>query len=776
MWQDKQWLLQEINEQQAVPLADALCVPVTIAKMLLRRGVGDAPQGRLFLGLEEAPFHNPFLLAGMDAAVQYVERAIAQDLPIAIYGDYDVDGISATALLVRFLTQRGANVTYYIPERQTEGYGLNLAALQRLAERGVKLVITVDCGISGWEEVAGVPDLDIIITDHHQPPARLPEAAAVVNPKVGPSAYPFDQLSGVGVALKLCQALATRFAVAAEEWDCLFELAMLGTVADIVPLLGENRVIVRNGLAVMNGGGRSKGLQALLAVSNNKDRKVDTGVVGFGLAPRLNAAGRLSNAESAVQLLLTEDEGVAAPLAATLDLENSERQQIEKTILQEAEAMVQAQGGARGVLVLASENWHPGVIGIVASRLVERYYVPVVLISLTGGIGKGSGRSIEAFDLYQALVACAAHLMQFGGHHQAAGLTIDRDAVAAFRAAMETVAAARLTKDDYRQPLRIDDSLSLGEVTDNLMQWLVKLEPFGMGNPRPVFSFSKVVIRDVQSMGEDNNHLRLQLADQTGAQRAVMWRAGHYRPALRAGLEIDVAAVAEYNFWRDRATIQLRLLDIKQPVWVFDYRNGIDKESCLKNILQIDKKTVVYGKNDFQDKLERVQFLPYYHPVPADCELLVLAGLPPCDPQQEDWLRALPETGCHLALLFNRGDEAQWLQAEEQQGLTREKLAGLYRILQRQEAAVEPNAILPGTSLDAAQLETALSVFAELGFVAVDHDRRVSLVPYSGGEKKSIEQSELFRRLRDQSIRRQKQVAALFQRPAALWMNNLEDG
>lgn len=775
MWQDKHWLVQEIGESEAAPLAQALGVPVPIAKMLLRRNVTEVQQARFFLGLEEEPFHDPFLLNGMTAAVERIVAAVQQGEPIAIYGDYDVDGITATAVLMRFFTQRGADVRYYIPERQSEGYGLNVAALQKLAVQGVKLVITVDCGISGFEEVAGVPELDMVITDHHQPPERLPAAAAVVNPKVLPSAYPFAHLAGAGVALKLCQALAARFCVAAEEWDALYELAMLGTVADMVSLTGENRLLVRKGLASVNSRPRILGLQALLAVSNNKGRQVDTGIVGFALAPRLNAAGRLACAESAVQLLLTDDECLAQSLAEQLNQENYERQQIEKGIFQDAEAMIQAQGGPRGVLVLASENWHAGVIGIVASRLVERYYVPVVLISLSGEVGKGSCRSIEAFDLYQGLAACAEHLIQFGGHHQAAGLTVARHAIDAFRRALEAVAAARLTKADYRQPLRLDGSLALGMLTEDVMQWLVRLEPFGMGNPRPVFSFWQVQIRDVQSMGEDNSHLRLQLADGTGEQRAVMWRAGHYRPALWPGLAVDVAAVAEYNHWRGKATIQLRLVDIRQVQWVFDYRQALSKETCLKNILQIDKKTIVYGMNENHNPSERVRCLPYYQPVPPECELLVLAGLPPCDAEQAAWLRTLPDTGCHLALLFNVADRETWRRQEAQSELSREKLALLYRAIKESGATAHLAELCEATCLPPAQVSTALTVFTELELIAWESKDQVRLVPQPDGQKKAIESSPTFAALRERAATCRRQIDALFQRPASAWLSRTEN-
>lgn len=763
-------------EEKAAQLAQALAVPLTIARMLVRRGIEEAGQARSFLGLDEAPFHDPFLLNGMQEAVTLIEQRIKKQNLIAVYGDYDVDGASATALLVRFLKSRGAQVTHYIPERQSEGYGLNVAALQKLMEQGANLVITVDCGISAVQEVAAVAaSLDIIITDHHQPPEQLPDAAAVINPKLVSSTYPFAQLAGVGVALKLCQALATRFTVAETEWRALWELAMLGTIADIVPLTGENRLIVRKGLSVINDDGAVLGLQALRQVSGNLDRTVDTGVVGFGLAPRLNAAGRLSNAESAVELLLTEERETAQRLAAMLDQENSERQQIEKDILQEAEAMIQAQGGAKKVLVLAAEGWHPGVIGIVASRLVERYYVPVVMISLSGAVGKGSCRSIEAFDLYQALTVCSAHLQQFGGHHQAAGLTIDRDSIDAFRQALEAETDRQLTEDAYRQPLRLDDSLKLGEVTDALMQWLVKLEPFGMGNPRPSFAFYDVKIRDVQSMGADKNHLRLQLADATGGQRAVMWRAGHYLPALRPGMDIHVAAVAEYNYWRDQVSIQLRILDIRQDVWVFDYRNVANKESLLKNILQIDKKTVVYDKNDFQNSNSRVRRLPYYQPVPKDCEFLVLAGLPPCTKEQSAWLEKVQKSGCHLALLFNHEDEQQWRQQEDAHALSREKLASLYRGLQQLGAADSKQLAGAVPELDETGIVDGLTIFEELGLAKRQETGQWTLLARSNGEKKVIEQSPLFKQLRDEAMEKRKHMASLFQRPADLWMSRLED-
>ena len=763
-------------ETETAHLAQALAVPLTIARMLVRRGIVGEEQASYFLGLKEEPFHDPFLLKGMQDAVSLIEKKINDRSLIAVYGDYDVDGASATALLVRFLKNRGAQVTHYIPERQSEGYGLNVAALQKLVEQGVSLVITVDCGISAAQEVAAVADaVDIIITDHHQPPEQLPAAAVVINPKLASSTYPFEQLAGVGVALKVCQALATRFTVAETEWQALFELAMLGTIADIVPLIGENRLIVRKGLAVINTGGVVKGLQALRQVSGNMDRTVDTGVIGFGLAPRLNAAGRLSNAESAVELLLTEERDVAQHLAAILDQENSERQQIEKEILQEAEAMIQAQGGAKKVLVLASEGWHPGVIGIVASRLVERYYVPVVMISLSDAAGKGSCRSIEAFDLYQALTACSEHLLQFGGHHQAAGLTISRDAIDAFRQAMEAETDRQLNAEDYRQPLRLDDSLQLGDVTDELMQWLVKLEPFGMGNPRPAFAFYDVKIRDVQSMGADKNHLRMQLTDQSGGQRAVMWRAGHYLPALRPGLSIHVAAVAEYNYWRDQVSIQLRILDIRQDVWVFDYRNVSNKASLLKNILQIDKKTVVYDKNDFQNTNNCVRMLSYYQPVPLDCELVVLAGLPPCDKEQSAWLDNMAKVGCNLALLFNREDEQRWLQQEDDRVLNREKLAVLYRSMHRLGAADGKTIVHAAPMLDETGILDGLAIFEELGLAKQQENGQWTLLAHQNGEKKAIEQSALFRHLRDDAMKRKKHMASLFQRPADLWMSRLED-
>ena len=772
MWQDKNWLLQDVTDEKADLLAKELAIPLTIAKMLFRRGVTEVQEARFFLGLEEEPFHDPFLLPGMKTAVDHIEQAVKQAWPIVVYGDYDVDGASATTLLVRFLTRRGAQVTYYIPERQQEGYGLNIAALQRLAECGAKLVITVDCGISASEEVAAAKEvLDIIITDHHQPPEKLPDATAIVNPKLSSSTYPFAELSGVGVALKVCQGLAARFAVEEAEWRALVELAMLGTIADIVPLVGENRLIVRKGLASINNGGAVKGLQALLQVSGNGGKQVDAGVIGFGLAPRLNAAGRLARAESAVQLLLSEDEAQLVKMAGELDQENQDRQQIEKQILLKAEEMVRAQGGAHGVLVLASEGWHSGVIGIVASRLVERYYVPVVLISLSENVGKGSCRSIEAFDMYQGLQFCTQHLLQFGGHRQAAGLTIARDAIDAFRKAMEEAAALQLTEADYRQPLRLDDSITLGDVTNELMHWLVKLEPFGMGNPRPAFAFRQVTIRDVQSMGREKDHLRLQFSDQTGEQRAVMWRGACYLPALRPGLQIDIAAVAEYNYWRDKAYIQLRVLDIRQDVWVLDYRNETEKETYLKNILQIDKKTVVYDKNGFQNTDKHVRILPYYSPIPSDCELLVLAELPPCDEGRTKWLKTLPKMTCHLALLFNREDELQWLQEEEKHTLNREKLAVLYRFLKQQNASQEVIA----APFDDNLMQAGLAILTELGLGKQEDSGNFKLISYNGGAKKSIEQSSLFRRLRDESLLRKEQIANLFQRPADVWMHKLED-
>jgi single-stranded-DNA-specific exonuclease len=495
----------------ALRLERELGVSHALAQILVRRGMADPAGAQAFLDAEPTRPAKP--LPGLETALAVIRRAIAAGQRITVHGDYDVDGVCATAISVRALRALGADVDWYIPGRLEDGYGLALATVQRLAERGTRLIITVDCAITAVDEVAAAraAGLGVVVTDHHSPRADgvLPDCP-IVHPGLG--AYPFPGLCGTAVAHKLAEALGAPTAI--ED----LELVALATVADLVPLADENRRLVRAGLAQMAVTGRP-GLRALLEVSRADPSALDTGTLGFRLAPRINAAGRMRRADAGLELLLTEDHARAREIAAELDAVNLERRAVEQRILWEAEAQV-AELGPRPAYVLAGEGWHPGVVGIVASRIVERYHRPTVLIALDGASGTGSGRSIPGFDLLGGLHAGAEHLERYGGHRAAAGLSLAADRVAAFRAAFEAHAAATLTPDLLEPQERVDAIVSGAELGLGLAEELERLEPCGMGNPAPNLLVPGARFADVRPMGE-GRHARFSVSSGGTRARAV---------------------------------------------------------------------------------------------------------------------------------------------------------------------------------------------------------------------------------------------------------------
>lgn len=603
----KVWRVVPPCADLAAELGKELDISPVVAQVLVNRGVADADAALRFLngGVEALP--DPRLMLGMDRAVERIGAAIAGGEKITVYGDYDVDGVTATSLLYRLLGRLGGVADYYIPERQSEGYGLNAAALEALQRAGTRLVITVDCGISAAAEVAALAGrMDIIVTDHHQPPAVLPPALAILNPKQPGCPYPDKNLAGVGVAFKLAQALWLKYGGGVPLADYL-DLVATGTIADIVPLTGENRVLVKLGLATLASGG-NPGLKALAKAAGLADGKVDAGRVGFGIAPRLNAAGRLGHAAAGVELLVTDDDARAAELAAELDRENGRRQAVEKELLAAAEA--QAAGmdtAAAKVLVLAGEDWHPGVIGIVASRMVDRYYRPTVMISVKDGIGKGSCRSIPGFDIYSALSRCADLLIQFGGHQQAAGLTIDAANIDRLRERLSEIAAATLTADDYRPVLNIDCRVALDEIDAAFLQQLACLAPHGMGNPSPVFVCEDLAVSGVKPVGQEGRHLKLRVRRQRASGDVIGWDMGGLAGRLGGG-PIDLAFAPEFNEWQGQRSIQLKAHDVRlhpvgaeegytapaapEKVKLADAR-GKDKEACLAAVLAAGGRTLI---------------------------------------------------------------------------------------------------------------------------------------------------------------------------------------
>ncbi len=546
-----EWLLAPCDAQEARRLASVLGVRETTARVLIRRGYGDPEAAATFLAGEE-PGHDAALLGDVDRACALLRDAIAAGTRICVHGDYDVDGICATALAVRCLRDLGADVGWHLPSRFEEGYGLSGDTLARLAEEGYGLVLTVDCGITAVEEVAEARrlGLEIIVTDHHRPSEALPDCPIVAT---RPSAYPFPELCGTGVVYKLLRVLA------GDSLEEHLDLVALATVADVVPLVDENRAFAIAGLKRLARTTRP-GLRALMRSARVDAAAVDEGSVAFRLAPRINAAGRLCKPAIALELLMTEDDEVATSLADELEQLNRDRQSVEERIVREAVAQVDAWPESRRRqrgYVLADESWHEGVIGIVASRLVERYGRPVVMIAGAGEEWKGSGRSVTAYDLHAGLDASAMHLERFGGHRAAAGLSIRPEAVEAFAEAFAAHAAAHLTDDDLRRRTRIDAAVPGSALTLELAEELRRLAPFGLGNPSVTLLLPGCELVDLETVG-DGKHLRFRVLDGgRPAGGAIAFGFGKELDSLRRETTFDLAVRLEENRWNGTVSPQL---------------------------------------------------------------------------------------------------------------------------------------------------------------------------------------------------------------------------
>jgi single-stranded-DNA-specific exonuclease len=545
-------------------LVDELGVSTAFAQVLVRRGLTDAERARAFLAAADE--HDPALLGDMAEGVAVIARHVAAGTRITVHGDYDCDGVTSTAILVGTLRALGADVDWFLPSRTEDGYGLRPATVERLAARGTRLLVTVDCGITSVEEVAAAraAGLDVVVTDHHQPRADglLPDAP-LVHPGLargGRPAYPCPELCAAGVAYKLAQALLAVHGRDPAEADRDLDLVALATVADCVPLVGENRRLVRDGLAAI-AATRRPGLRALMRVAELDPGAVDARALGFRLGPRLNAAGRVHRADAGVELMLTDDAERAGEIAAELDSANGERKHLEQRIRFEAEAQLRDTPDA-AAYVLAGDGWHPGVIGIVASRLAEETHRPVLMIALDGDTGTGSGRSIPAFDLLAGLDACAAHLLRHGGHRAAAGCTVARGEVDALRAAFVAHAEAVLTPADLVPHERVDAIVAGDELGMALCEELGTLEPFGIGNPEVSLLVPGAQLTDVRTMGE-GKHMRFTVRSGGARASAVAFGRGSLPPEAADGL--DATFVLERNEWNGAVEARLRLRTVTAP-------------------------------------------------------------------------------------------------------------------------------------------------------------------------------------------------------------------
>ena len=578
--------------------------PYLVSGVLASRGVNCPEQATEYLTQETALAHSPFLMKDMDKAAARIDRALSDGERIAIFGDYDVDGITATCIMVDYLKSRGADVVHYIPRRIEDGYGLSCEAIEGLRKGGATLLVTVDCGITGVEEVAYARSIgmDVVVTDHHECKETLPVAAAVVDPRRTDCEYPFKHLAGCGVALKLVLALGGP-----DREEALFSryctLAAIGTVADVMQMTGENRTIVSRGLASLD---RSDfiGLHALLKEAGLSGREISSVQIGFVLAPRINAAGRMGAADMAADLLLCQDPAKAEELAKALCALNRERQSVEQTIYSQAEAMIEAlPEDQRRALVLASETWHQGVVGIVASRLSEKYSRPSFMIHLNGGVGKGSCRSWGGFNLFAALESCSDLLLGFGGHELAAGFTIDEANIPAFRARMNQYAAEYWVGKTPESALEVDVEIRQpGRVTLQEVEALTALEPYGSGNARPLFCLMGATLLRTQNVGQ-NRHLKLRLGKGNAQFDGIFFSTTSAACGCAEGDRVDAAFYLQVNEFRGSRTMQLQMVDIRPSLSA-----SSREQECLTLVEQCAAGAAVSARNAHRMLPSREQY------------------------------------------------------------------------------------------------------------------------------------------------------------------------
>jgi single-stranded-DNA-specific exonuclease len=562
------WVIDDDYDEQAVDhLAQELGIPDVLALILLKRGIDCFDKARTYFRPDLEELHNPFLMKDMDIAVDRLHRALEKGEKILVYGDYDVDGVSGSSLFYLILSRMvGSKAMYYIPDRISEGYGLSKQPIQEYAEKGVSLILTIDCGVTAVEEIRFAKELgvDVVVCDHHEPGDELPPAVAILDPKRPDCPYPFKELAGVGVGFKFMQALYRRLGLTDSELDEYMDIVAIGSCADIVPLVDENRILVRHGLDRVNYNPRY-GVKALLESSGIDRKEITVSLVVFVIAPRINAVGRMGDARRAVQLFTSPNLQRARTLARELERENRVRRDVDETTFKEALEIVETKLDIENdyAFVVYKRDWHPGVIGIAASRIVEKYYRPTIMISVVDGIGKGSARSISNFNIYEAIKECSEYLVAFGGHKYAAGLAIQEEKIPPFIEKFKKIAREKITEKDLVPAIRIDCEVKLSDFDERLIRLLKLMGPFGPLNLRPVFvSNSLKVVGEASIVG--TNHLKLCL-EQDGVQmNAIGFNLGDRLDEITQNNGvIDCAYVVEENFWNGKKELQIRLKDIK---------------------------------------------------------------------------------------------------------------------------------------------------------------------------------------------------------------------
>ena len=561
---NKKWEYYENNQEKLEKIeqiSKQFNISNLVSTILVNRGLEDEKEIEKYLSPTRKDFYDPYLMPDMQIAVDRIIEAINNKEKIIIYGDYDVDGITSSTVLKKFLVERGAEtVDIYIPNRLNEGYGLNKEAIKKITDKKYNLMITVDCGISGVEEInyANSFGLQTIITDHHEQAEIIPNALAVIDAKRKDNKYPFNQLAGVGVVFKLIQAISIALNLDEKEFLKYLDIVCVGTISDIVPLVDENRVIAKLGLKLIQVT-KNVGLRQLInTIGYNK---IDSACVSFGLAPRINACGRLGRQEEALNLFLTDSVEEANNIATRLNEYNKLRQDTEKKIFDEVSEIIKKEEN-KPCIILAKENWHHGIIGIVASKVTEMYFKPTILICLEGEIGKGSGRSIPGFDMYEALTACSKHIKKFGGHSMAIGINVNRNEFSRFKQELEKF-ALKSNIDKIVPIIHVDQEVSLKNLTKKAVDELSLLEPFGELNKMPLFLFKNLKILSIRAL-TDGKHLKLTLKDDNVIIDAIGFNMGELASEYLIGNKIDIIGNLEINKFNNLESIQITLKDIRK--------------------------------------------------------------------------------------------------------------------------------------------------------------------------------------------------------------------
>ena len=560
----KKWEYYEQDKKLVEQIAKKHNISTLLAKILINRNIVDEEEINVFLNPKRNNFHDPFLMLDMDKAVDRIIKAIKNKEKTIIYGDYDVDGITSITVLKKFLSERGLEVDYYIPNRLEEGYGLNKDAIQEIAKQGYTLMITVDCGISGINEIEMANSLGIetIITDHHEQLDSLPQAYCIINPKRKDNTYPFRGLAGVGVVFKLIQAISIKLGLDEKAYLKYLDIVCIGTISDIVPLVDENRVIAKLGLMLVKVT-KNIGLKELITQTGYSN--IDSSMVSFGIAPRINACGRMGKQEEALKLFITDDKNEANEITKKLNEYNIQRQEKEKNIFEQAIKKLENNNVEElNSIVLAGENWHNGVIGIVASRLTEKYFKPTILICIEGDEGKGSGRSIPGIDLHQALVESSQYLKKYGGHEMAVGLSLEKNKIEDFRKHFEEILKEKNVKQ-ILPVINIDCEITKKDLNKETIEQIKLLEPYGEKNKTPLVVYKNLKITSIRALSE-GKHLKIELKDGNENISAIGFNLGELSEEYLIGDKVDIVGTLELNSYNGQERIQINLKDIMKSI------------------------------------------------------------------------------------------------------------------------------------------------------------------------------------------------------------------